>query len=198
MAGIEFTSGTLVVDRPANDLDELAIQFTEILDDLDIDHVYVAGYVAILTGRSRSTEDIGVLLERLDAETVDELASRLEREGLWGPAMPLDDMTEMLDDNIWVARDGEMIPHLEVKFVDGRLDRASLENAVTARIAGAAIPIGPLELQIAYKLWLGGDTDFEDAAHLYTVLGESLRRRDLERWVEELGVEEEYDRLRRT
>lgn len=195
MAGIEFTGGELVVDRPANDLDELAIRFTEILDDLGIDHV--AGYVAILTGRSRSTEDIDVLLEHIDTETVERLTSRLEREGMWGPAMPLDSMDEMLEDNIWVARDGEMVPHLEVKFVADRLDRASLDSSIVAKIAGAELPIGPLELQIAYKLWLGGDTDFADAVHLYAIFGESLRKRELERWVEDLGIEEEYDRLER-
>lgn len=108
-------------------------------------------------------------------------------------------MDEMLsnDDNIWVARDGEMIPHLEVKFVSDEFDRASLANAFTARIAGAELPIGPLELQIAYKLHLGTRTDFEDAVHLYTLFEETLRAPRLERWVGKLDVEDEYERLER-
>lgn len=196
MGGIEFRDDVLIVERAPNDLDELAITFTSILDDLGIRHVYVAGYVAILAGRSRATEDIDVLLEHLDGDTVEQLVSRLEDEELWGPAMPLDSMAEMLTDNIWVARDGEMIPHLEVKYVDDEIDHASLENAISARIADVEIPIGPLELQIAYKLWLRGDRDFEDAVHLYTLLGESLSTRELERWVEYLGVEDGYERLK--
>lgn len=197
MSGIEFRDDTVVVDREPNDLDELAIQFTRILDGLDVNHVYVSGYVAILTGRSRATEDIDVLLERVDDETIHEIVNRLEDEGMWGPAMPLDSMAEMLEDNIWVAPDGEMVPHLEAKFVDDDFDRASLANSIVARIGDEEIPIGPLELQIAYKLWMRADKDFEDAAHLYTIFEENLRRGALERWVKRLDVEDEYERLRR-
>jgi len=59
------------------------------------------------------------------------------------------------------------------------------------------LPIGPLELQVAYKLYLSAQKDFEDAVHLYTLFEESLSTRELERWVEKLGVSEEYERLRR-
>lgn len=197
MVGISIDDGTLIVDRPPNDLDELAIQFTDICDDLDIAHVYVSGYVAILTGRSRATEDIDVLLDRVEPDVIDRLVDELAKAGLWGPAMPLERMNEMLEDNIWVARADEMIPHLEVKFVDDRIDRASLKNRIVARIEGAELPIGPIELQIAYKLWMSGNTDFEDAVHLYSLFEETLRTHELQRWVEELGVEEEYERLQR-
>lgn len=198
MGGVELRDDTLVVEREPNDLDDLAVRFTRILDDLGIDHVYVSGYVAVLTGRSRSTEDIDVLIERVDPATVDDLADRLEAEGMWGPAMPLDSMAEMLEDNVWVAHDGEMVPRIEAKFVDDEFDRASLENAITARIDGFEVPVGPLELQIAYKLWMRADKDFEDAAHLYGLFEESLRTDRLEEWVERLDVAEEYARLRRT
>jgi hypothetical protein len=201
MGGIELRDGVLVVDRATNDLDELAIRFSSILSDLDIDHVFISGYVAILAGRSRATEDIDVLLEPIDEEAIAQLASHLRDNGLWGPAMPLDSMAEMLTggDNIWVARDDEMVPHLEVKFVDDEYDRASLRNRTTARLTGvgAELPIGPLELQIAYKLYLSAQKDFEDAVHLYTLFKETLSSSKLERWVERLGVEDEHDRLRR-
>lgn len=111
--------------------------------------------------------------------------------------MPLERMAELLHDNIWIAREGEMIPHLEAKFVDDYVDEASLENRISAGIGDAELPIGPLELQIAYKLWMSGDTDFEDAVHLYALFGESLREERLEFWVEELEVEEAYERLER-
>lgn len=197
MGGIEFRDGDLVVERELNDLDELALRFTSILDDLGVKHVYVSGYVAILAGRSRSTEDIDVLLEQLDEEMVSTLVERVREDGLWGPAKPLDSAMELLGngDNVWVARDGEMVPHLEVKFVRDEFDRESLENNVTARIEGRELPIGPLELQVAYKLYLGTRTDFEDAVHLYTLFEETLRTRELEQWVEKLDVHEAYAQL---
>jgi hypothetical protein len=87
---------------------------------------------------------------------------------------------------------------LEVKFASDEFDRASLRDSVTAEIGDATVPVGPLELQIAYKLYLATQTDFEDALHLYTVFEESLRAARLEDWVRRLGVQEEYDRLERT
>ena len=197
MTGVELTDRGLVVDREPNRLDELAAGFSEVLSRLDIDHVFVAGYVAILAGRSRSTEDIDVFVERCSAERIDELVAELEHEGYWGPAMPLSETYGNLSNgtNIWVAPDGEMTPHLEVKFPSDEFDDASLANAVDAHVGGHTVPIGPLELQIAYKLSLGGRTDLEDAAHLYTLFGETLSHARLEAWVERLDVEDRYDRL---
>jgi len=200
MGGIELLDGTLVVDRDPNDLDELAIQFSSQLNDVGINHVFISGYVAILTGRARATEDIDVLIERTSTDKIDQLVAELTGEGLWGPAMPLDSMAEMLDDNIWVARDGEMVPHLEVKFVSDEYDRSSLENRITAHLTtvDAEIPIGPLELQIAYKLYLNTPKDFEDAVHIHSLFEESLSIPQLERWVRKIGVEDDYEQLKQT
>ena len=199
MGGLELRNETLVVEREPNRLDELAIEFSEILGRFDIEHVYIAGYVSILAGRARSTEDVDILIERIDEETADGLATTLEEEGFWGPAMPLTAMYEMLDngDNIWVAPEGQITPHLEIKFARDEFDRGSLENAITARIGGEAIPIGPFELQIAYKLYLGAQKDVEDAVHLYTLFEESLSVSRLEEWVTRLDVEDKYERLKR-
>lgn len=136
-------------------------------------------------------------IERCPADRIDDLVTELEREGYWAPAMPLAEMYGNLTSgtNIWVAPDGEMTPNLEVKFPEDEFDRASLENAIDAHVGEKTIPIGPLELQIAYKLWLGGRTDLEDAAHLYTMFGETLSTTRLEAWVQRLDVEDRYDRL---
>lgn len=198
MGGIELRDDTLVVERDPNQLDELAIEFSQLLTQFGISHVFIAGYVSILAGRARSTEDIDVLIEQIDEEDVAELTTTLVSEGFWEPAMPLNSMYEMLanDDNIWVAPKDQITPHLEVKFVDDEFDRASLNNAITARIGDESIPIGPLELQIAYKLNLGTRTDIEDAVHLYTIFEEGLSIPRLEQWVARLDVKDEYERLK--
>lgn len=198
MSGIEFQDDTLLVERAPNQLDELALAFSSILDDLEIDHVFISGYVAILTGRSRATEDIGVLIEPIDSDVADTLTAELETNDFWGAAMPLDDLYAMLSngDNIWIAPEDQVTPHLEVKFARDEFDRASLTNSITARIGGEVLPIGPLELQIAYKLYLGTQKDFEDAVHLYLLFEESLSEARLEEWSAKLDVEDEYERLK--
>lgn len=200
MGGIELHGDTLIVDRQPSDLDELAISFSTRLSEHDVDHVFVAGYVAILTGRARSTEDIDVIVDRMSQETVEAITTGLERDGYWGPAMPLSDMAGNLASgtNIWVARDGDITPHLEVKYATDRFDRASLANSLSAEIHGMSIPVGPLELQIAYKLFLDTQKDFEDAVHLLDLFEESLSIQELEEWVETLEVESAYERLRGT
>lgn len=200
MGGIELRDGTLIVERDPNRLDELAIAFSEILQDAAIEHVYVAGYVSILAGRARSTEDIDVIVEPMDGEEIDELVATLEEAGYWGPAMPLESASEMLEngDIVWVAPDDQITPHLEVKFARDEFDRASLGNSLTAEVGDATIPVGPLELQIAYKLSLGTRTDLEDAIHLYSLFEESLSVPRLESWVSRLDVDDEYERLKRS
>lgn len=198
MGGVDLRDGTLVVDRPPNELDDLAVSFSSLLQRLDVDHVFVAGYLAILTGRARATEDIDVFVEPLSEAEVTELVDELEAAGFWGPAMPLEETYGNLSagTNIWIAPEGQMTPHLEVKFPSDEFDEASLSNATPATVGGETIPVGPLELQVAYKLSLGSRTDLEDAAHIYSVFGDSLSSRRLEQWTQRLGVSEEYARLR--
>lgn len=200
MSGIALENGTLTVDREPNDLDRLAIDVSSVLSGLDVDHVLVAGYVAILTGRPRGTEDIDLLIERIDEQEIRGVVEDLRDASFWGSAMPLDDTYEMLSSgsNVRVAREGEVIPNVEVKFVDDEFDRASLENAISAQIAEHSLPIGPLELQIAYKLFLDTQKDFEDAVHLYSLFEESLSREELKEWTRKLDVRDQYDRLKHT
>jgi len=200
MSGIELRDATLVVKREPNDLDRLALDVSSVLTAHGIDHAFVAEYVAILAGRSRSTEDIDVILEPLTEERAATLGDELQESGFWGSAMPLDQLSTMLSEgsNIRVARDGEVIPNVELKYACDEFDRASLDNAITAQISERSLPIGPLELQIAYKLFLNTQKDFEDAVHLYVLFEETLSMTELERWTEELEVTDRYDRLRQT
>jgi len=50
------------------------------------------------------------------------------------------------------------------------------------------INISPLELQIAYKLYLASDKDISDAVFLYTLFKKALNREELNKWAEKLGV----------
>lgn len=198
MSGIDLQDDVLQVEREPTTLDALAIDVSDVLSELGIDHALVAGYVAILSGRARSTEDIDLLLEPLDRRGAEDLVGALKQAGFWGSAMPLDDLAGTLatGSNVRVARDGAVIPNVELKYATDEFDRASIENAIIARIDGHDLHIGPLELQIAYKLNLGSQKDFEDAVHLYTLFEESLSTSALERWVRKLDVTDAYDRLR--
>lgn len=194
---MEFEDDAVSIEKEPSDLDELVLDVTDVLDDLDIEYAVVSGYVAVLLGRSRSTEDIDVITEPFSEEIADELADRLHDVGYWGSAMPLDSMHQMLSERsiIRIAEDGHRVPNVELKFADDRYDRASLENTMTIRLNDREIRTGELELQIAYKLYLGTQKDLEDAVYVYELAEQMLNSQKLEGYANDLGVEQEYERL---
>lgn len=197
---MEFTDGEVHIDKPPSDLDTLVLDVTDVLSEVGIEYAVVSGYVAVLFGRSRATEDIDIITERFGDDTAERLTERLRAAGYWGSAMPLDALYETLTDGlpVRIAEDGHRVPNAELKFAVDEFDRASLENTLTVRLQGEPIRVGSLELQIAYKLDMGAQRDYEDALYLYEVAGRNLNTGELERYVTELGVEAEYDKLKRS
>jgi len=194
---MEFTGDGVVIDKRPSELDELVIDVVDILEDVGVSYTVVSGYVAVLFGRARATEDIDVLVEPFDEPTARELANRLRDAGYWGSAMPLYDLYETVTDGlpVRIAEDGDIVPNVELKFASDEYDRLSLQNTTVVRLAGNEIRIGSLELQIAYKLGMGTRKDFEDALYLYEAVGRNLNTDKLETYVERLGVEDEFGRL---
>ena len=196
---MKFRGDTLVIGKALNDLDRLVLDVTEVLSACGIQYATISGYVAVLLGRSRATEDIDVIVSRFDTDTADELASRLKDAGFWGPNMPLDSMHGTLTDElpVRIARDGEIVPNVEIKFPTDEYDRTSLKETITVQFDDRSLIVGSLELQIAYKLRLGTEKDFEDALYLYETTEGNLNTAQLEGYVEDLDATDAYDRLKR-
>lgn len=194
---MRLEDGVLSIRRELSTLDRLVIEFLDVLESSGVKYVIVSGYLAILTGRSRTTEDIDIIIEELSGEGVEELTESLERNGYWCINADLEDVHDLLASGIAArfAREGEMVPNFETKFPKSALDRIALRESMRAELGDASIPIVPLEQQIAYKLYLGADKDLEDALHLYELFGEKLDEGDLNRYLEKLEVKEEFDEL---
>jgi hypothetical protein len=195
---MEFDDDEVRIDKPPSDLDRLVLDVASVLDEVGVDYAVVSGYVVVLFGRARATEDVDVIVERFDADTGAELAERLADAGYWGPAMPLADLHGTLADDlpVRVAEDGHRVPNVELKFPTDRFDRASVRETVTVRFDDETVTVGNLELQIAYKLHMDTPKDFEDALYLHEVAEPTLNTRTLEEYVDDLDVGDAYDRLR--
>lgn len=200
---MELSDDALTVSRELSELDRDVLKFTQVLDTCDVEYVIVSGYVAILTGRSRSTEDIDIILEVLSETETEQLVSELKQQGYWGMAMPLAEMYSMLSEGsrIRIADEGEMYPNFETWFVSNDVEREALSNPLSVIFDEGQIDISPLELQIAYKLRLAQAADslrgkdFEDALHLYLTFEGRFNTERLEAYVTELGVEDYYAEL---
>lgn len=62
---MEFVGkGKIRLDRVLSELDERVLGFTRILEK-HVEYVIVSGYVSILFGRARATEDVDILIKEL-------------------------------------------------------------------------------------------------------------------------------------
>ena len=184
------------LERKANEIDNLVTSFTEVLNRVGIEYVIVSGYVAILFGRNRLSEDIDMIIRPIDFETFREFWDNLG------------EITCIITDNINIgyndylnsgialrfAMADTIIPNVELKIAKSPTENWVLDNALTAYIDNAEIKISPIEIQIAMKLYLGSEKDIEDAKYLYILFKEYLDHGLIEKFSRDLGVS---DLLRR-
>jgi len=169
---LNFIKDKIVFEKEFNSLDRLVIDFTSILNRLKINYVLVSGYVSILFGRNRSSEDIDIILENINL---------VKFETVWREAYKEFEciITEDLKDAynnyllknyaIRFSRKGNFIPNIEIKFPKLELDSWTLNNKIEVLVNNKQIFISPIELQIPFKLFLGSEKDIEDAKYLYSM-----------------------------
>ena len=175
---IDVSGDPIRLQKELNDLDMLATDFAKILNESKINYVLVSGYVSILFGRSRSSEDIDLIVEKMAVDRFHTLWSKiLQRFDCLIPDNSSSAYANYLTQNtsIRFAKRGQFLPNIEFMFpkTEG-LDNWVLQNAKEVALNGKRIRISPFELQIAYKLFLGSNKDIEDARHLYKLFKANL------------------------
>ncbi len=177
----------------------MALDFIQNLKKMNVKYVIVSGYVAILTGRSRSTEDIDVIIEKLSRNKTEGLVENLQNAGYWCINAETSGVYEMLNEGLTprFAEKGKAIPNFELSFPRDEIEKTALRKSLKAEIGTSIIKVSPLELQIAYKLYLGSEKDWEDALHLYSLFEDRLDREELEYYSRELRVRGDLDKLRK-
>lgn len=174
-----------------NIYDRLALEFSGILRRQHVRHVFVSGYVAILFGRARVSEDVDLLLEPLDAKRFTRLWKALiSRFECHATDEPGDAFERYFSEGVALrfSRPGSPMPNVEMKRIKDAHDRRSLEGALSVRLNDRVVPISPLGLQIAYKLHLGSRKDLQDARYLYRTVGGMVDRTELLKTAHSLEV----------
>jgi len=183
--GIRLTNKTL------SELDIFVLDFLSVLKAYT-NYVIVSGYVTILFGRARGTEDIDIIIEKMDRGMFERFFNDLTERNYWFlNSDDQNDLFNMLNENLAVriAKSGEIIPNIELKFVKDYFDNFSLENSLKVMMGDHEIKISPIELQIPYKLYLSGDKDIEDAIYLYEIFKETIDRKTLKNFLKEFDVD---------
>ncbi len=174
---INFSQDKIELKKELNSLDSLALDFVSVLNALKIRYVAVSGYVSILFGRSRSSEDIDIIVEKLGFSKFKELWSKLQETF---ECLLTEDAESAYNDylssqhSLRFAKKGKYIPNIEIKFPKTELDLWTLENKIEVILNNMPLFISRIELQIPFKLFLGSEKDIEDAKYLYELFKDNL------------------------
>jgi len=190
----EYNKDNIVFNRELSALDKIVLKFVKILDKEKIDYVIISGYIAILFGRSRGTEDVDLFIEEMSLEKFTHLWNAIEEEGfecinVFNPKEAYEDFLKDKT-SIRFAEKGKFQPNFELKFPAQDLSVYALENKIKVILNGEELNTSRLESQIAYKLFLGSEKDLEDAAHLWDVFKNKLDRALFNKFVTKLKVED--------
>lgn len=186
----------IILKRKLNKLDKFVIDFISILEKY-ADYVIISGYVSILLGRSRATEDVDLLIPKIDKQTFDKIWEDLHINNFeCVNAVKAENAFETLNKNaIRFCIKRKFIPNIELKFIKNDLDRYSFEERIKVLLNEGFLHISPIELQIAYKLFLGSEKDIEDAKHMYELFKEKINKEKLLYFVGLLKAEIAFETL---
>jgi hypothetical protein len=160
------------IDRELSDLDLFTLDFIKILEK-HTDYVIVSGYVSILLGRARASEDVDIIIPKIDFTIFQSLYKDIKKHNFYCLNAE-DDVTvyDYLKDNVAVrfAKKENIIPNIEMKWVKNKFDKIALEKTIDVKLSKGKIQISNLELQIAFKeMVLKSPKDLEDADHIKDV-----------------------------
>lgn len=174
---IEFKDRTIRLSKELTVYDRLALSFSKVLRKHDVNHVFVSGYVAILFGRSRTSEDIDMLVKKMKFKDFSALWDDLRVDFYCHNAGSAETAyRDYLGKNIAVrfSKNKMVIPNVEFKWASNEQHARALAGRFTVLLPEGEIAISSLETQIAYKLRLGSEKDVEDARYLYELFKERL------------------------
>src|SRR3990167_10514884 len=122
-----------------NVLNEFCEKFSQIMEQY-CRYIIVSGFVAIASGRTRGTEDIDMILERLDKPRFDALHRDLSGNGF--VCMQSGDVEviykDYLDHRLGVRYTDKdsFLPEMEVKFAKDVLDELQIKERVRLPLTG--------------------------------------------------------------
>ncbi len=155
--------------RELSNLDKLVLKFCKLLEK-HTEYVIVSGYVSIVLGRSRATEDVDLFIKKIPFEKFRMLYADLKNNGFWClNAENPEEVYSFLENRMAVrfSLENKPIPNFEIKFPKREVDNETFEDFILVRLSSGEIKISSLERQIAFKrYYLKSEKDIEDAIHI--------------------------------
>lgn len=185
----------IICEKILSNLDKFVLDFVSCVED----YVIVSGYVFILLGRTRATEDVDLLIPQMTERDFLKFWKEIYNLGFWciNTSEPEKAFNLLKGHAIRFAKEGRPVPNIEFKIIKNDLDRYSYENRIKVVLKDCVFFISPLELQIAYKLFLAADgtdeelqsdKDIEDARHLYKLFKDKINKDEFVGFINQLNI----------
>lgn len=161
-------------------LDKFVENFSKVIDK-HVKYIICSGFVAIAHGRTRGTEDIDMITEKISEEKFIKMHKELEKNGFVciqsdNPKTIYNDYLERGDSVRYVKNEeGYFPPEMEIKFSKDELDEEQLKDRTKLPLTGIDVYFSSIESNIAFKEeYLASDKDIEDAKHLRIIYKEKI------------------------
>lgn len=172
---------TIIINRELTKLDLFVKDFLDVLKKHS-DYLIVSGFVSISTGRTRGTEDVDILAQKLNKIKFALLLDDLFKNKFWCyQGDTTDEIWKYIEngDNIRFAKEGEIFPNVEFISVDKSKPVKYFEftHPQKIKIQDFEFKIPPIEFEILYKeIVLAGKKEIEDAKHLRSFFSELIKK----------------------
>ncbi|NJD76657.1 MAG: hypothetical protein FIB08_06100 [Candidatus Methanoperedens sp.] len=164
-------------------LDAFAEDFVEVIEK-HAKYVIVSGFVAIAHGRSRGTEDVDMIIERIKKDAFIKMHNDLLVAGF--ECIQSEDSEVIYDDylkdktSVRYVRTGHFIPEMELKLAKDELDDYQIKTRKKLPLTGLDLYFSSIEMNVAFKEeLLKSEKDMDDAKHLRIIYSDVLDENEI-------------------
>ena len=164
-------------------LDKFVMDFVKIIEKY-VKYIIVSGFVAIAHGRSRATEDIDMIIEKMSLIDFINLHKDLKQNNF--VCMQSNNPKVIYEsylirrDSVRYTREGELVPEMEIKFAKDELDEEQIRTREKLELTGLDVYFSSVNMNIAFKEeLLKSDKDLEDARHLRIIYSEKIDENEI-------------------
>ena len=164
-------------------LEKFTIDFANVIEKF-CKYIIVSGFVAIAHGRSRGTEDIDMIIEKIDEKTFAKMHNTLENAGFecMQSKKPKEIYNGYLKEGMSVryVKKEKFLPEMELKMARDELDNYQIKTRKKLPLTGLDLYFSSIEMNIAFKEeLLKSDKDLEDARHLRVLYKNNLNEQEI-------------------
>ncbi|CAG0983686.1 hypothetical protein METP3_02231 [Methanosarcinales archaeon] len=166
-------------------LDKFAEDFVNVVEK-HAKYIIVSGFVAIAHGRSRGTEDVDIIIEKVEKDAFIKMHNDLVQAGFEciqseSPEIIYDDYLKDKT-SVRYVRKGHFIPEMELKMAKDELDYYQIKTRRKLPLTGLDLYFSSIEMNIAFKEeLLKSEKDIDDANHLRIIYSDILDENEIKK-----------------